>query len=67
VWKDHFRRTNPAATRRGFDLNVPILTSARAAPCRRYDKAAAPAFFAATLSMMPKSGYRFSENIMLQQ
>jgi hypothetical protein len=31
VWKDHFRRRNPAATRRGFDVNVPILTSARAA------------------------------------
>jgi hypothetical protein len=31
-WITHFRRKNPAATRRGFDANVPILTSARAAP-----------------------------------
>jgi len=40
------RRKNPAATRHGFDVNVPVLTSARATSRRWYDCAASLVFFA---------------------
>jgi hypothetical protein len=49
MWIIHFRRTNPAATRRGFDANVPMLTSARGASRGWYDEAAAPVFFHAAM------------------